>query len=208
MLLEYWGHLLKVFWIKLPICIVFVETKNKVPNFHVELIEFDNKTILDFRFFPISLLLVQYCFWSTGGCLLKVFIAKLTICIVFVETKKKIPYFHVDLIELDHKTIPDFWFYFNISFIGPKMLLEFWGHLLKVFWAKLPIRIVFVETKKTKPIFHVVLIEFDHETVLHFWYFQYVFYRSKNASWVLGGTYWKYSEQNYQYASFLWKRRK
>ena len=158
MLLEYWGHLLKVFWIKLSICIVFVETKNKVPNFHVELIEFDHKTILDFQFFPISLLLVQYCFWSTGGCLLKVFIAKLPICIVFVETKKNIPNFHVDLIELDHKTIPDFRFYFNISFIGPKMLLEFWGHLLKVFWAKLPICIVFVETKKMKLIFHDCLI--------------------------------------------------
>ena len=78
-------------------------------------------------FFPISLFLIQYCFWSLGGCLLKVFIEKLPICIVFVQTKKKIPNFYIDLIEFDHKTIPDFWFFFNISFLGPNMLLEYCG---------------------------------------------------------------------------------
>ena len=245
-----------------------METKKKKPSFHVDLIEFDHKTIPDFRFCPISLLLVQYCFWSIRGCLLKVFIAKLLICILFVETKKKVPIFHVDLIEFNHKTIPDFWFfqylfywsktasgvlegafwkyseqsYQYASFMRKRrkrilfftlvwlyltmkrsmifdffpislLLIQycFWsigGCLLKVFIAKLPICIVFVETKKKIPNFYVDLIEFDHKTIPDFWFFQISFHRSKNASGVPWGTYWKYAEQNYQYAYFLWKRRK
>ena len=63
------------------------------------------------------------------------------------------------------------YFFSDISFIGPKMFLEYWGHLLKTFWAKLPIRIVFVETKKKKPNFHDYLIVFDHKMILDFWSF-------------------------------------
>ena len=79
----------------------------------------------------------------------------------FCGNEEKKPTFHVDLIEFDHKTIPDFRFFSNISFIGPKMHLEYWGNQLKRFWAELPICVVFVETKKKKPIFHDYLIVFE-----------------------------------------------
>ena len=70
--------------------------------------------------------------------------------------------------------------------MGPKMHLEYWRHQLKHFWAELPICVVFVETKKKKPIFHDYLIVFDHEMVLDFYiFFRYIFYRSKNVSGVL-----------------------
>ena len=73
----------------------------------------------------------------------------------FSGNEEKKPISHCDLIAFDNKTIPDFQFFSNISSIGPKMLLEDWGDLLKAFRAKLPICILFVETKKKEPIFHV-----------------------------------------------------
>ena len=41
--------------------------------------------------------------------------------------EEKKPISHVDLIEFHNKTMPDFQFFSNISSIGPKMLLEYWG---------------------------------------------------------------------------------
>ena len=50
----------------------------------------------------------------------------------FCGNEKKKPIFHVDLIEFDHKTIPDFRF-FQYLFMGLQMFLEYWGHLSEVF---------------------------------------------------------------------------
>ena len=161
----------KTFWAKLPICILFVETKKKKPFFHVDLIEFDHKTIPEFRFFPISLSLVQKCIWSTGGTSWNVSEQNYQSVSFLSKRRKRNLFFTIIWLYLTIKWSLILDFFSDISFIGPKMFLEYWGHLLKTFGAKLPIRIVFVETKKKKPIFHDYSIVFEYKMILDFWFF-------------------------------------
>ena len=73
-------------------------------------------------------MLLEYC-----GAPIERILSKTTNMHPFCGNEKKKPFFHVDLNEFDHKTIPDFRFFSTISFIGPKMHLEYWGHQLKHF---------------------------------------------------------------------------
>ena len=61
--------------------------------------------------------------------------------------------------------------YSKMSFIGPKMLLEYLGAPIEIILIKTKICIVFEETKKKKPIFHNYLIVFAHKKILAFWIF-------------------------------------
>ena len=89
------------------------------------------------------------------GHLLKAFWAKLPICILLWKRGKGNLFVTLIWLNLTIKQSLIFDFS-NISFIGPKMHVEHWGHHLKLFWAKVPIYVVFVETKKKKPIFMLI----------------------------------------------------
>ena len=182
--LEYWGAPIENILSKTINMDPFCGNEEKKPTFHVDLIEFDHKTTPDFRFFPIFLSWVQKCFWSTGGTIWN--FSELnyqSVSFLWKRRKRNLFFMLIWLnLTINWSLIFDF---SNMSFIGPKMLLEYWGHQLKVFWAKLPICIVFAETKKKKHIFHDYLIVLTIKWSLIFDFFRYLFYRSKNVSGAL-----------------------
>ena len=179
LLLEYWGCPLKVFQVKITSYNFFVGTTNKRSIFHVDL---TTKTTPISLIFPCILysspkLLLEY--W---GCPLKVFEAKITKFIFFMETKNKKSIFHVDFIEFNDKTEPCFLILSSILYFVPELLLRYWGSPLKVFQPKITICNFFVETKNKKSIFHVDLTSKLNPV---FYSLLFLSYPSKVASGVL-----------------------
>ena len=103
-----------------------METKNKKPIFHVDLIEFDLKNVPHFFDFPpypplrsriaSGTMRGSYWYYLTQNRHYETFL---------VKTKNKKPIFHVDLIEFDSKNVLRFLIFSHTRYSGPGLLL---GH--------------------------------------------------------------------------------